>query len=63
MIYSYRLSLPLLVARIAAHDEHHPAAADDFALVTYSLDAGFDFHGSHAAQAAESPQESPDNWR
>jgi hypothetical protein len=38
------LSLPLLMARIAAHDEHHPAAADDLAVIANSLHAGTYFH-------------------
>jgi hypothetical protein len=38
------LTLPLLVAGIAAHDEDHSATADDFALVADSFDAGFDLH-------------------
>jgi len=40
------LTLPLLVARIAAHDEHHAAAANNFALVANATDAGADFHGN-----------------
>jgi hypothetical protein len=34
------------VARIAAHDADHPAAANDLALVANTPDAGADFHGS-----------------
>jgi hypothetical protein len=40
-----KLTLALLVARVAADDAHHPAAADDFAFIANSLNAGFDFHG------------------
>ena len=42
---SERLPLSLFVAWIAANNEHHPAAADDFALITDSLNAGSNFHG------------------
>ena len=40
----FELTLALLVARIIAHDEHHPAAANDFTMVTQTLNAGADFH-------------------
>jgi hypothetical protein len=36
--------LALFMARIAANDEHHPAAADNFAVVAYSFHAGSYFH-------------------
>src|SRR6185369_6814449 len=39
-----KLTLALLVARVAADDVHHSAAADDLAFVANSLNAGFDFH-------------------
>jgi hypothetical protein len=32
------------MARVTADDVHHSAAADDFALIADSLNAGFDFH-------------------
>ncbi len=38
------LSLPLFMARITAHYVYHPAAAYDFAMFTYSPDAGTYFH-------------------
>ena len=38
------LSLPLFMARITAHYVNHPAAAYDFAMFTYSPDAGTYFH-------------------
>jgi hypothetical protein len=34
------------VARIAAHDAHHPAAANYLAFVANTPDAGADFHGN-----------------
>jgi hypothetical protein len=51
------LSLPLLVARIAANDVHHAPAAHDLALVTDSLHASFDFHrGTQTAISAAALQ-------
>jgi hypothetical protein len=34
------------MARIAAYDVNHAAAADYLAVLAYSLDAGSNFHGS-----------------
>lgn len=42
--YELRSTLALLVARIAAHDAHHPATANDLTLITNTLYAGFNFH-------------------
>ena len=39
------LSLPLLMARVAADDVNATFAADDFAILTNSFDAGSNFHG------------------
>jgi hypothetical protein len=41
-----KLTLPLLVAWIAAHDADHAAPAHNLALITNTLHAGFDFHRS-----------------
>jgi hypothetical protein len=38
------LTLPLLVAGIAADDEHNAATTYNLALVANTLNAGFDFH-------------------
>lgn len=37
-------SLPLLVPRIRAHDEHHTTTAHDLALLAHAADAGADLH-------------------
>lgn len=42
--YELLLTLTLFVARIAAHDAHHAAAANDLTLVTNTFYAGFNFH-------------------
>jgi hypothetical protein len=34
----------LFVARIVAHDVHHPSAADDFAMIAQALDTSPNFH-------------------
>jgi hypothetical protein len=41
---SRELTLPLLVARIAADHIHRPLTAHNLAVFTNSLDAGTDFH-------------------
>lgn len=44
------------MARVAAYDTHHTAAADDLTLVTNSFDAGFYFHGFiRASRRQEGP--------
>jgi hypothetical protein len=44
--YCLQSTLALLVARIAAHDADHTAAANDLTLITNTLYAGFNFHRS-----------------
>ena len=39
------LTLPLLVAGVRANNDHHPAAADNLALITHATDAGANLHG------------------
>jgi hypothetical protein len=39
------LTLPLLMARIIAHNVHHAATADDLAVFTNPLNAGANLHG------------------
>jgi hypothetical protein len=41
---SRELTLPLLVARVAADHVHRPLTAHNLAIFTNSLDAGTDFH-------------------
>ena len=45
-IDTFRLPLPLLVARIVADDVHHTSAAHNFAVVAQSFDASADFHNT-----------------
>jgi hypothetical protein len=51
------------MARIAAHDVHHAATADDFALVADSFDAGLYFHRfTRRGKDADSDETGPE-WR
>jgi hypothetical protein len=39
------LALPLLMARVVAHNVHHAPTADDLAILTNPLNAGANLHG------------------
>jgi len=38
-------SLPLLVPRVLADDDHHATTADNLALITHTADASANLHG------------------
>ena len=51
------------MARIAAHDVHHAAAANDLALITNTLNAGFDFHRSTRLGPKRTRADEPPLWK